>query len=86
MKFKLNPKIREPQEVTKTELNTTIDYKSLDNELNDMEADLEITKYHEKIASGNLTDEEKAAIKNLDKVTNMSLDDFFSHFSESADI
>lgn len=48
----------------------------VDDELADMNADLELQKYHDRVASGQLTKEEKIARENMNKIMEMPMEDF----------
>jgi hypothetical protein len=49
-----------------------------DDEVTAMQADLELTKYHDKVANNQLTREEKIARDNMQKVLSMPIEDFFN--------
>lgn len=59
-------------------MNKTIDYSGLDNEVADMKADLELTKYHDRVVNGKLTKEEQIARDNMRKILDMSTEDFMN--------
>ena len=59
-------------------MNKTIDYSGLDNEVAHMKADLELTKYHDRVVNGKLTKEEQIARDNMRKILDMSTEDFMN--------
>ena len=65
MKFNLNRKQEETDE-------------KYVNDVTMFNADLELQSYYDKKENGMLSKEEEQAIKNTDKVLNMSLEDFFN--------
>ncbi|MEE3344730.1 MAG: hypothetical protein VZS44_11590 [Bacilli bacterium] len=65
MKFNLNRKQEETDE-------------RYVNDVTMFNADLELQSYYDKKENGMLSKEEEQAIKNTDKVLNMSLEDFFN--------
>lgn len=62
----------------KIKIDRQLNYGQLDNEESDMNEDLRLTEYHDKVANNKLTPEEKLAKDNLDTLKNMSLDKMFN--------
>ena len=50
----------------------------IDDEVADMKADLEIQKYHDRVATNKLTKEEKIARDNMKKILEMPFADFMT--------